>query len=109
MTVREWIEQRARQVPAALSDRMFEALGRDAAADAARTADVCLDAAARALDELLTNERFGRDSALTLLAIDALTTYGYEHASVASGTARPMRDLADRGSDVFGRFVSERG
>ena len=108
MTVREWIARRSPPPPATLTQHVFAVLGRDADADEARTADICLDAAARALDGLLSENRFERESALDLLAIDALTTYAYEHASEARDSERTLQALAERGSQLLGQLVTQR-
>jgi hypothetical protein len=109
VTVREWVEQRASRPPAALERRMFEILGDDLAGDATKAAELCLGAAARALRGLVEAERFGRDSALDLLAIDALTTYAYEHASKTSASEAELLNFTKRGAQVLGRLAVERG
>jgi hypothetical protein len=109
VTVREWVEQRTPRPPEALVRRMFEMLGDDAAGDAARTSELCLSAAERALRGLVQSERFGRDSALDLLAIDALTTYAYEHAS-KSGVSEPeLLRFTERGAQALGKLAVQHG
>ena len=87
---------------------MLALLADDADADAAETADVCLAVAARALDALLAEGRFARESALGLLAIDALTTYAYEHASQSRSGTQRVETLAARGTELLGRLATQR-
>lgn len=86
MTIRDWILRRAPQPPMELQERVLAALGSDADADESRTATVCLAVAERSLKALIAEGRFARDSAPDLLAIDALTTYAFEHASDPEST-----------------------
>lgn len=109
MTVREWVEQRTPRPPAALVGRMFQMLGDDVAGDATRASELCLSAAERALRGLVESERFGRDSALDLLAIDALTTYAYEHASTSSASEAELLNFTKRGAQVLGRLAVRDG
>ena len=109
MTVREWVEQRTSRPPAALERRMFEMLGDDVSGDAAKAAELCLAAAERALRDLVEAERFGRDSALDLLAIDALTTYAYEHASTSSASETELLNFTRRGAQILGRLAVQHG
>ena len=107
MTVRDWIARRLPKPPAALTGRVMDLLGADAERDGAATADVCLDAAARTLDELVSSERFGRDSALDLLAVDALTTWAFEHAS-GTRNDRELLAFSERGARILGRLATQR-
>jgi hypothetical protein len=81
---------------------MIAALGPAADADESATPDASVQAAARALEGLVADARYGRESALDLLAIDALTTQAFEYASehapaqidrVASDCARLLAQL----------------
>jgi hypothetical protein len=108
VTVRDWIAGRSSRVPRALTERILSALGDDAEANESRTGELCLAAAARSLDGLLTDNRHGRDGALDLLAIDALTTYSFEHASQSGNSAAALRAFADRGSRLLGQLVTQR-
>ena len=74
---------------------------------ASRAADVCLSAAGRALESLLEEKRFAREHAADLLAIDALTTYAYEHAS-ARGSPGELAALSEHGTRVFGHLMAQR-
>jgi hypothetical protein len=107
VTVGDWIASRAPQPPPALSREVLEALGAEAHLPESRASEVCLAAAARSLDGLLVDARFTRDNALELLAIDALTTYAFEHAS-ESAAARELEALATRGLRVFGQLTAQR-
>lgn len=105
MTVREWVEQRTPRPPAALVGRMVEFLGDDASGEASDAAELCLGAAERALANLVAAGRFGRDDALDLLAIDALTTYAFEHASMSATSDRELLRFTERGAQVIGRLA----
>jgi hypothetical protein len=109
VTVREWVEQRTPRPPAALVRRMFDFLGDDVSGDATRTAELCLRAAERALARLVRAGRFGRDSALDLLAIDALTAYAFEHASASAASERELLRFTERGARMLGRLAVPRG
>lgn len=107
MTVQEWLNSRVPQPPATLAQGVRAALGNDIGADAARTTEVCLRAAERALRAILEAERFGRDGALDLLIVDALTTYAYEHASASDAT--DISVAADEGIRLFGSIAAAHG
>jgi hypothetical protein len=108
VTVREWIIRRTPAPPASLTERLLTVLGPDADSDESRTAEICLTAAARALDALLSGGRFARDSALELLVIDALTTYAYEHASLQPNSGAALEALAHRGTQLLGQLMTQR-
>jgi hypothetical protein len=107
VTVGDWIASRTPQPPPALSREVLDALGAEAHLPAARVSGVCLAAAARSLDSLLVDARFTRDNALELLAIDALTTYAFEHASESAAPGE-LEALATRGVHVFGQLTAHR-
>lgn len=107
MTVADWIASREPQAPPALARGVLVALGPEAHLPESRVSEVCLAAAARALDGLLADARFTRDSALELLAIDALTTYAFEHGSESAGE-RELEALATHGVHLFGRLTAQR-
>lgn len=109
MNVRDWVAERTPQPPAALVSRMVDFLGDDAASDAGRSAELCLAAAARALRGLIEAGRFGRDSALDLLAIDALATYAFEHASMSGFSEPELLRFTERGARLFGELAVQRG
>jgi hypothetical protein len=107
VTVREWIEQRPAQPPASLTRQVLSMLGAEADAEESRTAEACLSAAARALDALVEEKRFARDHAAELLAIDALATYAFEHASLR-GDPRQLAAFSEQGARVFGQLMAQR-
>ena len=106
MTVRDWLANRQPPAPPALVQRMLELLGADADAPADSAGEVCLRCAARSLDRLLFEQRFNRDSAFELLAIDALTTYAFEHASGKAKTAADMEAIARQGAHLFSEIAA---
>lgn len=105
MTVREWVEQRTPRPPAALVARMIEFLGDDASGDTGDAAALCLGAAERALGNLVSAGRFGRDDALDLLAIDALTTCALEHASMSAASDSDLLRFTERSAQIIGRLA----
>lgn len=80
MTVGEWLGSRTPEAPAALAARIRQALGDRWSDDASRTQAVCEAAAEGLLASLLAARETGRETALDLLAADALVTYAFEHA-----------------------------
>ena len=108
VTVREWIASRTSDAPAALTRQMLAALGADADASEARTAEICLAAAARSLDAILSEQKFGREHALELLAIDGLTTVAFEHASQGAQDDTAMAALAKRSASILGQLSAQR-
>jgi hypothetical protein len=104
VTVGEWIDGRSHLVPRALAVRMHVMLGAEASADESRTGRVCLTAAGHALSTMLSNKRYERNAALDLLAIDALMTFGFEHAghSAAPGA---VSELAKSGCNSIGQLL----
>lgn len=83
MTVGEWVASRAAGVPPHLLARVHEALGPASQLPAARVPEACVAAADRMVGALLSHDRTGRDSALALLAADALVTFAFEAAADA--------------------------
>ena len=79
MTVRDWLAHREPSPPRVLRERV-EALALEAA-DQADPAASLLSAAESALARLSGVAADDRSAALDLLAIDALVTYAFEHAS----------------------------
>lgn len=98
MNVREWVVAQSGPVPEALTARVIALLGADAEQSGSRAAEVCLAAAQRSLEQLLASGRYERDSALDLLAVDALTTFAFQHASEASSGAAEIKQLAVGGA-----------
>jgi hypothetical protein len=80
VTLAPWLAARRPAPPAELRARIDAALGAalDADADVPAT---CVAAAERLVRELLREDATSRDSALDLLAADALVTYAFEAAS----------------------------
>lgn len=108
MTVRDWIERQLPPAPETLVRQIIAALGRDAEADESQTAELCLAAAGRALDALLSESRFARESALDLLAIDALMAYAYEYASYGPDSKKKLEGLAVRGTQMLRQLMTQR-
>jgi hypothetical protein len=108
MTVSDWMRAQTRGAPAVLVDRMVEALGANAAEPESGAGHSCLAAAARALEALLSANRFGRESALDLLAIDALTALAFEHAGRNAGTVDEISRFAHRGASTLGHLAAQR-
>jgi len=96
ITVARWLAEREPAPPAALLQRLVEALGRDAERDARDAPDVFLAAGERLLAAVLRDEEASRHCALDLLAADALVTYAFEAASAKPGelSARAARAMA---------------
>ncbi|MEO7713230.1 MAG: hypothetical protein ABIV10_09965 [Gemmatimonadaceae bacterium] len=81
MTVREWLDGRTPAGPAVLRARIDDALGTAADGESATATSACLAAAQRLVEELMLRDCASRESALDLLAADALVTYAFEAAS----------------------------
>jgi hypothetical protein len=79
-TIAGWIASREPAPPEALTARMIEALGADAALPESRSYDACLAAGERLLAALLDADATGRAAALDLLAVDALVSCAFEAA-----------------------------
>lgn len=99
MTIGDWLDARGSGVPPHLLQRIRELLGSSLADDVSHAPERCADAAVRIANELLAAGRTGRDSALSLLAADALVTFAFEAAADEPGRLHArahaaMRDLA---------------
>ena len=81
MTVRGWLHARTPAPPPALLERIEEALVAAGGSSEPITPETCIAAATTMLTPLLAREDAGRESALDLLAADALVTYAFEAAS----------------------------
>ncbi len=97
MTNSEWLDSRVPAPPSALRERLHDALAADGAT-ADRT-QACLHAAERLIERLLRGDCTTRESALDLLAADALMTYAFEAAGDSPGDLRArarhaMRSIA---------------
>ena len=80
MTVNEWIGERTPRPPDALRERILQRLDADGAAEATSARAVCASAAIRTITEVISGSTGARDSAIDLLAADALITYAIEAA-----------------------------
>src|SRR3954469_17865183 len=100
MTLSGWLDARRPVPPPALRTRIDVALGASLASDADRALEACLSAGERLVESLLRNNATTRESALDLLAADALVTYAFE-----AGSERP-RELAGRARDAMTRIAS---
>ena len=81
---------------------MLDALADDARLPAERAGDACLAAAAKALERIVTEHHFDRESALPLLAVDALTTLAFEHAAESGQGTDAISAAAARGIRTLG-------
>ncbi|HVZ78111.1 MAG TPA: hypothetical protein VG818_09050 [Gemmatimonadaceae bacterium] len=102
MTVDEWLLSRTPPAPEALRARVRSALDGRASAAADGAHDACMAAAEDLLTALLDARKTGRESALDLLAVDALVTYAVEQAAASPGldgwAAAAMARIADIGA-----------
>jgi len=85
MTLSAWLDARRPAPPVRLRARIDAALGPSLLADADDAATACLPAGEQLARELLQENATSRDSALDLLAADALVTYAFEAASERPG------------------------
>jgi hypothetical protein len=81
MTLGGWLDARRPAPPPALRARIEIALGSDLRLEAYDPAESLLAAAERLVRALLDENATSRDSALDLLAADALVTYAFEALS----------------------------
>lgn len=100
MTVGEWLDRRTPAPPDALRTRVTTLLADSLAHDVRQAPDVCLAAAERLVETLLSGNCTTRDSALDLLTADALVTYAFEAAGEA-----PV-GLAERAAEAMTRIAS---
>lgn len=89
--------------PPELAARVRSAIGDRWSADTTETSRVCEAAAEELLQSLLERQETGRESALDLLAADALVTYALEYTALVGGdldaeAATAMRRIADIGA-----------
>ena len=108
MTLGGWLDARTPSPPAALRDRIDAVLRDDLERDAAVLFDTCLAAAEQLVRRLLNENATARESALDLLAADALVTYAFEAASeqpdgLANRASAAMTRIAALGLDVSPR------
>ena len=100
MTLSGWLDARRPVPPPALRTRIDVALGDSLGSDADDALEACLSAGERLVESLLRNNATTRESALDLLAADALVTYAFE-----AGSDRP-RELAGRARDAMTRIAA---
>ncbi len=81
MTVGDWLGARQPSAPARLAARIEAAVAIEKSEPASRAAEVCLDACERLLADVASRPSPGRESALDLLAANALATYALEAAA----------------------------
>lgn len=109
MTVTEWIERRSAGVPESLTREVLAALGEHGDADQTETGRACMRSATRLLATLLRERAFGRESALRLLTVDALTTYALEHAAEEEPNAAAVSEFARLSVNEVGQVLVARG
>jgi hypothetical protein len=114
VTVGAWLEARTPRPPDALAARVRSAVGMHWTDAETRTREVCEAAAEELLERLLATHETGRESALDLLAADALVTYAFEYAATSGGdldaeAGAAMRRLADLGARFAGRDSTAAG
>ena len=100
MNVTEWLDGRTPPGPAALRSRIDDALGASAAGDSATATNACLAAAERLVEDLMRRDCTARESALDLLAADALVTYAFEAASETPS------ELVQRATEAMSRIAA---
>jgi hypothetical protein len=96
--VAAWVRERSPAPPAPLLSRIDEMLSAHATEGA--PADALLDIAVSVMPELLRDGCLTRQSALDLLAVDALVTYAFEAASEDPAT------LDDRSTTALARIAA---
>ena len=85
MMLSAWLDARRPAPPVRLRARIDAALGPALQSDANDAAGACLRAGEQLARELLQENATSRESALDLLAADALVTYAFEAASQRPG------------------------
>ena len=85
MTLSAWLDARRPAPPVRLRARIDAALDGALQGDASDAAAACLSAGEELTRELLRENATSRESALDLLAADALVTYAFEAASERPG------------------------
>ena len=103
MTLSAWLDARRPAPPVRLRARIDAALGSALQSDATHAASACLRAGEQLTRELLRENATSRESALDLLAADALVTYAFEAASERPGA------LAAQCHEAMGRIAALAG
>jgi hypothetical protein len=99
VTIAEWLAARRPRPPGALRARIEAELASSLGEDASLATDRLLEAGERMAQLLLRSGSTSRESALDLLAADALVTYAFEAASEAPA------DLVARATDAMRRIA----
>lgn len=81
MTIHDWLDTRTPVPPPRLRARIDEMLGDHARQSASNATGRMVAVAEATLRELLARPLAGREVALDLLAVDAITTYAFEGAA----------------------------
>ena len=105
-TIGDWLAARTPVPPAALIERMRQALGEALDAPAAEAHERCLAAAERLVRDQSDARLVERAAALDLLAADALTTYALEVAADDPSSLDRRADEAMRRLSLLGSTVS---
>ena len=100
MTVGEWLAARVPVPPPALRDRVTSQLGDALSRDVREAPSHFLAAGERLAASLIASGSTSRESALDLLAADALVTYAFEAASEAPA------DIAERAAEAMVRIAA---
>jgi hypothetical protein len=99
-TVGEWLLALQPSPPRALALRLSELLAPYLKLPADEAPEACLEAGERLLDTLLASGSTSRNSALDLLAVDALVTYAFQ------ATADDPRRLESRAARAMARIAA---
>jgi uncharacterized membrane protein len=102
MTIAEWLDERRPVPPPALRARIDAALADSLGADERGAYEACLRAGEQVVESLLRDNATSRESAIDLLAADALVTYAFEAAS-----DRPA-ELSSLAADAMSRIAGLR-
>lgn len=81
LTVGQWLETLDPDVPEALAARLNQLLAAQTSRPIEEVPEVCLNAGVNLLSDLLTTRESNRNSALDLLAVDALVTCAFQAAA----------------------------
>jgi hypothetical protein len=100
MILAAWLDARRPIPPEALRARIDAALGADLQAETDDAAETLLTAGERLVRSLLVENATTRESAIDLLAADALVTYAFEAASEQPG------DLSRRAAAAMARIAA---
>ena len=105
MTLQHWIDGRDPEPPAALAQRMRNAVAAVPAAGGQSIPEAAVESALLMLDSLLRDADSTRGGALGLLAADALMTYAFEAAGEAPARldalgAEAMRRIAAAAAEL---------